>query len=65
MNFSLLAPLAALHYNYHFVLPLYSFNLTLGVSTESKWYFTLICLNVKMYIECVNQQLSGTKEYFI
>ena len=50
----LLAPMAALHHNYLFILSLYSFNLTLGDSPKANDAFTFICLNVKMYTEFVN-----------
>lgn len=45
--------MAALHYNYNFILSLYSFNLTLGDSPKANdTYFHLP--NVKMYTEFVS-----------
>ena len=43
----LLAPMAALHYNYNFILSLYSFNLTLGDSPKANDAFAFICLMLK------------------
>ena len=43
----LLAPMAALHYNYNFILSLYSSNLTLGDSPKANDAFTFICLMLK------------------
>lgn len=50
----LLAPMVALHYNYNFVLSLYSFNLTLGDSPKANDALNFHLPNVKMYTEFVS-----------
>lgn len=50
----LLAPMAVLPHDNHFILPLFSFNLILSDSTKTNDALTFICLYVKMYTEFLN-----------